>query len=485
MGKLLLEYKGIPVILNHLFENIDKLIFITVYTTGQNDYIRKDFKNLEEAIDFYPENAILKLTFVYLESEVYGSNFARNHFISLINNKLVISYNVDLIQEGFQFSVDFGSDTFYIKKIISSGTKPVAQYEIKYVRRKKNQIGTDTTYELLDSYYELIPRYEDIYLETLFMLDIMTKNVNVSSKDELEAYFLQAKFNVEKNKNFKKSHTDTDKLDTNEKSEGQLEISNLIGLDKIKLEILELKALAQFRKKRIELGLPVTPSTLHLVFTGNPGTGKTTVARMLGEIYYNIGLLASNKVIEVSRGDLVGEYVGHTAPKTQRIFESALGGILFIDEAYSLFKSGSGNDFGAEAVETLLKLMEDNRENIVVIIAGYPKELENLLTSNPGLKSRFSKTLQFPDYSKDELIQIFFKLVADYHNTLSKGAKYKIEYIIDRYYEGGYFNSNARAIRNIFEETIKRQSHRLSNKEDATQEEMTSFIDKDIPDELY
>lgn len=483
MAKLLLEYKGIPAILTHNFKKVDKTTFINVYTTGQNDYIRKDFKDLESAIDFEPENATLKITFVYLESEEDGTNYVQYQTISLTNNKLILSGIVDIIHKGFKFSVDFGLETFRLKKIKSYTTSStIAQYEISYVRRKTNKTGTGKTYDLLDSYYELFPRYEDIFLETLFMLDLMTTNFNVSSKDELEAYFLQAKFKAEKNKKPKKDKLDSD--DTSEESEEQLELSNLIGLDEIKLEIQELKALAQFRKKRLELGLPVTPSTLHLVFTGNPGTGKTTVARMLGQIYYDIGLLASSKVIEASRGDLVGQYVGHTAPKTQKIFESALGGILFIDEAYSLFKSGSGNDFGMEAVETLLKLMEDNRENIVVIIAGYPKEIEDLLNSNPGLKSRFSKTLHFADYSKDELIQIFYKLVADYHNSLSDGAKYKIEYLIEKYYEDGLFNSNARAIRNIFEETIKRQSHRLSSKEDTTQDEMTSFIDKDIPDEL-
>ncbi len=485
MAKLLLEYKGIPTILTHNFKKVDKTTFINVYSTGQNDYIRKDFKDLESAIDFAPENATLKITFVYLESEEDGTNYVQYQTLSLLNNKLILSGIVDIIHKGFKFSIDFGLDTFRLKKIKSYATSStVAQYEMSYVRRKTNKTGTGKTYDLLDSYYELFPRYEDIFLETLFMLDLMTTNFNVSSKDELEAYFLQGKFKAEKNKKPKKDKLDPDSDDTSQDSEEQLELSNLIGLDEIKLEIQELKALAQFRKKRLELGLPVTPSTLHLVFTGNPGTGKTTVARMLGQIYYDIGLLASSKVIEASRGDLVGQYVGHTAPKTQKIFESALGGILFIDEAYSLFKSGSGNDFGMEAVETLLKLMEDNRENIVVIIAGYPKEIEDLLNSNPGLKSRFSKTLHFADYTKDELIQIFYKLVSDYHNSLSDGAKYKIEYLIEKYYEDGLFNSNARAIRNIFEETIKRQSHRLSNKEDTTQDEMTSFIDKDIPDEL-
>jgi adenylate kinase family enzyme len=484
MPKLLLEYKGLPAVLNHRFKKIDKTTFITVYTTGENDYKRKDFKELEAAIDFDPGNVTLKLTFVYLESEDEGTNYVIYQSITFINNKLILSDFVDLVHKGFRFTVDFGLESFSLKKIKTSVTT-IAQpgYDISYVRRKKSKAGTGKTYELLESYYELFPRFEDIFLETLFMLDVMARNFVVASKAELEAYFLQAKLKTEKqNKKPGKDKPGTEENQTSKQSDEQIELSNLIGLDKIKLEIEELKALAQFRKKRIGLGLPVTPSTLHMVFTGNPGTGKTTVARLLGQIYYDIGLLASNKVVEVSRGDLVGQYVGHTAPKTQKVFESALGGILFIDEAYSLFKTG--NDFGNEAVETLLKLMEDNREKIVVIIAGYPREIEELLLSNPGLKSRFSKSLHFDDYSKTELTQIFHKMVADYRNKLSDGAKYKIGYLVDRYYEPGLFTSNARAVRNIFEETIKRQSNRLSKVENPTQDEITGFIDKDIPDEL-
>jgi stage V sporulation protein K len=482
MPKLLLSYKGFPTILNHTFEKIDKTTFITVYTTGNNEYLRKDFDDLEQALDFEPEATKLKLTFVYLESEREGTNYVIYNRVEFSNNKLVVGWVADLVYKGYRFVVNFGLETFKLRKTMPKATNQNSIYEINYVRRKTDKKNTDKTYELLDSFYELIPRFEDIFLETLFMLDIMSTNFNVHSKDEIEAYFLLAKQINERNNKPKRRKDEIEEGDMIEKSEDYLELSNLIGLNEIRLEIEELKALAKFRKKRLELGLPVTPSTLHMVFTGNAGTGKTTVARLLGQIYYDIGLLASNKVVEVSRGDLVGEYIGHTSPKTQKVFEEALGGILFIDEAYSLFKSG--NDFGNEAVETLMKLMEDNRENIMVIIAGYPKEINELLSSNPGLKSRFSKTLHFKDYTKQELIEIFHKMVKEYRNTLSDGAKFKIEYIIDSHYEDGFFNSNARSIRNIFEETIKRQSHRLSNKADATQEELLTFIDKDIPDDL-
>jgi len=481
MRKLLLQYKNVPAILNHRLAHIDKATFITVYTTGQYDYKRIDFDDLETALDFAPENAILKLTFIYIESKQQGRNYVIYQFISFTNNKLLVDNAVTFIREGFKFSIEFGLESFRIKKVKLNDRSSVSQvYDISYVRKKVSRAGTVKTYHFLDTYYQLFPRFEDIFLETIFMVDVLLKNPSIAAKPQLEAYFLQGKMAVEKDQ---VPQPFLQKGDTGllaQKSVEQVNLSNLIGLNKIKLEIEELTSLAQFRKKRMELGLPVSPSTLHMVFTGNPGTGKTTVARLLGQIYFDIGLLASPKVVEVSRGDLVGEYVGHTAPKTQKVFYSALGGVLFIDEAYSLFRGG--NDFGNEAVETLLKLMEDHREKIVVIIAGYPREIEELLVSNPGLKSRFSKTLHFEDYSKEELIQIFEKMVANYHNQLSEAAHYKMEYFIDRYYDSGYFKSNARVIRNIFEETIKKQSNRLSKLENATQEDMITFTDKDIPE---
>ncbi|MCW3114234.1 MAG: hypothetical protein JWR18_2630 [Segetibacter sp.] len=483
MPKLLLEYQGVPAILNHRLKKIDEINYITVYTTGENDYKRKDFKTLDEALDFKPENATLKLNFIYIKSVDNGINYVIYQSIAFFNNKLLIDNVVRLIYKGFLFTVDFGFESFNLKKVrpeVKGGARPV--YDISYIRRKTTKTATGKTFELLESYYEIFPRLEDIFLETLFMLDIMTTNFDVTNKNELEAYFLKGKLGIEKNTTTPKEKLFSEEGENSFQSDEHIELSNLIGLDKIKLEIEELKSLAQFRKKRIELRLPVTPSTLHMVFTGNPGTGKTTVARLLGQVYYDIGLLASNKVVEVSRGDLVGQYVGHTAPKTQKVFESALGGILFIDEAYSLFKAGT--DFGSEAVETLIKLMEDNRERIVVIIAGYPREIEELLSSNPGIKSRFSKSLHFDDYSKEELIQIFYKMVADYHNQLTEEAKLKIIDLVDDYYDSGFFTSNARSIRNVFEETVKRQSNRLSKIDNPTQEDIRTFVDKDIPDEL-
>lgn len=482
MAKLLIEYKGIPAIINHTFDKVDKTTFIVTYETEDNFFVRKDFKTIDAALDFEPENES-KLVFIYLTSKADDDNifYAFYKNIQFINNKFIISGSVDKLHKGFTISVDFGFDTFRIKKSRGSAVTTLPVIDIIYSRRKTIKKETKKEFELVDSFYELVPRFEDIFLETIFFFEILKKNPSVTDKSEIEAYFLQAKIRIDEKKKPSKPK-DSEVEEQPSMSEEQFNLESLIGLEKIKLEIQELKALANFRQKRLNLGLPVTPTTLHMVFTGNPGTGKTTVARLLGQIYFDIGILAENKVIEASRQDLVGEYVGQTAPKTQKLFEKALGGILFIDEAYSLFKSG--NDFGKEAVETLLKLMEDNREKLVVIIAGYPQEMENLLSSNPGLKSRFSKFLHFDDYDKEELFQIFQKMVKDYQNVLSDGAKFKIEHLIETYYDSGAFNANARAIRNIFEETTKQQSLRLTKMENPSQEEMTTFIDKDLPNTI-
>jgi len=479
MPKLLIEYKGVPAIIDHNFEKIDKTTYIVVYRADDFSYLRKDFKTIDSALDFEPENA-MKLVFIYLESLTENDlRYVIYKHIEFTNNKFKIGGQVEKTVNGFKYSVNFGLDSFKIQKTKYSNSTPI--YDLQYSRRKTIKKEAKTEFEIVESFYELIPRYEDIFLETIFLIDVLITNHQVSVKSEIEAYFLQAKVKIENKKkpNKHKPEEDADELPS---SDEFIALENLIGLDKIKLEIQELKALAIFRQKRIELELPVTPTTLHLVFTGNPGTGKTTVARLLGQIYYDIGILSENKVIEATRQDLVGEYVGHTAPKTQKLFEKAIGGILFIDEAYSLFKEG--NDFGKEAIETLLKLMEDNREKIVIIIAGYPKEIEDLLQSNPGLKSRFSKFLHFEDYSKEELFQIFIKMVSEYRNVLSEGAKYKMEHLIETYFEEGLFNSNARAIRNIFEDSIKRQSLRLSKLENPSQDEMITFIDKDLPNTI-
>lgn len=243
--------------------------------------------------------------------------------------------------------------------------------------------------------------------------------------------------------------------------ECQEELNGLIGLNEVKKEVTSLVNLIQIQRMRAEMGLVIPDISHHLVFTGNPGTGKTTVARIIGKLYHAIGILSKGHFIEVDRSGLVAGYVGQTAIKTIEVIESALGGVLFIDEAYSLY-SESGNDFGHEAIDTLLKAMEDHRDNFVVIVAGYESLMPQFINSNPGLKSRFNKYINFLDYNKDELMAIFQQLLEKNQYIIDYDAGSALsEYFTKVYtYRDSNFG-NGRVVRNIFEKVISSQANRL------------------------
>ncbi len=247
-------------------------------------------------------------------------------------------------------------------------------------------------------------------------------------------------------------------------------LDKLIGLEGVKAEIESLIALTQVRGMRRQQKLPLSSPAFHLVFTGNPGTAKTSVARILGKIYKSLGLLSSGHVVEVSRADLVGEYIGHTAPKTTAAVKRALGGVLFIDEAYSLtaYHGSSGtSDFGLEAVDTLLKLMEDHRNRFVVIAAGYPDLMQEFIRSNPGLESRFKKTITFDDYSVNDLMEIFEGMCKSYKLKLAPAVKEVVrKNCAEMKTTKGHRFANGRDVRKYFEQCVERQAMRIS-KEDG------------------
>ena len=258
------------------------------------------------------------------------------------------------------------------------------------------------------------------------------------------------------------------------------QLDELIGLDEIKKEVKSLINLVKVRRLRESHGLPNSAMSLHMVFLGNPGTGKTTVARLLGGLYAAVGALSKGQLIEVDRSGLVAGYVGQTALKTQQVIESALGGVLFIDEAYSL-SSGGENDFGREAIETLLKAMEDHRDELVVIVAGYDEPMEKFIDSNPGLESRFNKYLYFPDYNAEQLMAMFRMRCKKNGYTLTPESEKRAEALFTEMYENRGDNfGNGRDVRNRFENIVSHQADRVVTLESPTKEQLMEILPEDF-----
>ena len=259
------------------------------------------------------------------------------------------------------------------------------------------------------------------------------------------------------------------------------ELAGLVGLQTVKTEVSKLSNYLKMQQLRKQKGMMSVPVTYHCVFTGNPGTGKTTVARILAGIYRDLGVLRKGHLVETDRSGLVAEYVGQTAVKTNKLIDSALDGVLFIDEAYTLVQGGNGDSYGPEAVATLLKRMEDARNRLVVILAGYSGPMKTFIESNPGLRSRFNRYIHFEDYSADELLDIFKIIASKYDYLLDPAAELKLSKLFDHAVAGKdeHFG-NGRFVRNIFEKVMENQASRLASSIDITEDKLRTILSEDI-----
>ena len=263
----------------------------------------------------------------------------------------------------------------------------------------------------------------------------------------------------------------------------QKELDGYIGLAAVKKEVRNLIDLVKIHQLREKNGLPVQDLSLHMVFSGSPGTGKTTIARLMARIFHALGILSKGQLVEVDRSGLVAGYVGQTALKTQKAVEKALGGVLFIDEAYSLAGQDSPNDFGREAIEVLLKGMEDHRDDLIVIVAGYTDRMEQFIHANPGLESRFNKYFFFEDYDGKQLMEIFRSMCKKNGYTLSEEGEQFMEKDLQELYEERDENfGNARDVRNLFEQAVARQADRVSQLEEPTREQLMELKPEDLED---
>ena len=290
--------------------------------------------------------------------------------------------------------------------------------------------------------------------------------------------------NATKTEQIAKEEEKKDSVIVNEPLEGDPyeELDGLIGLNSVKKEVRSLANFVKLQKQREAQGLKTAKVSYHLVFYGSPGTGKTTVARIVGRIYKDLGVLKRGHTVETDRAGLCGQYVGQTGPKTDSVIMKALDGVLFIDEAYALTpEGGSGNDYGQEAVSTILKRMEDYRDRLVVIVAGYKNEMKRFIDSNPGLQSRFNRYIDFPDYSPEELVKIFKMYMKKNQYTLAEDAE---EYLLEQFENAVAHKDrnfgNARFARNVFEKSIQAQANRLGGQSGLSTRQLTELTAEDL-----
>ena len=326
-------------------------------------------------------------------------------------------------------------------------------------------------------------RKDEIILQQMDLIRSMTeRNLRSMDTDFWGAPFMEKKTEKPAEKPVEKTQAEKpaekEEIPPKESIEDLLaELDGYVGMDAIKEEVRSLINMVQVYKLRREHDLPTSDMSLHMVFSGNPGTGKTTVARIMARIYHSLDILSKGQLVEVDRSGLVAGYVGQTALKTQKVIEKAMGGVLFIDEAYAL-NGRSENDFGQEAIDTILKAMEDHRDDLVVIVAGYTDLMDKFIHSNPGLESRFNRFLLFEDYTVDEMMGIF-KMRCGKGYVLAPDAEPLVrDYIAEESADGSF--GNGRGVRNIFEHILVAQNNRLAKMDSVTRDDLMTLTADDV-----
>lgn len=319
---------------------------------------------------------------------------------------------------------------------------------------------------------DLLRRISDIADSVKYPIEV--KKLANTLKDDLIEYYGYLKIidicNQDKSEN--DSRTLTELL---------VDLNSLIGLNKVKAKVNDLIIYQKVQKMRRDNNLNSTKSTLHMAFTGNPGTGKTTVARIVSRIYKQIGLLSKGHFIEVSRTHLIAGYQGQTALKVKKVIEKAKGGVLFIDEAYSITENDNSDSYGRECLTELTKALEDYRDDLVVIVAGYTEPMNKFFESNPGLKSRFNTFIEFDDYSSEQLVEILVLMCKENDYTLSDAVKAVIKDYLDKLVSNKYCNfENGRLVRNIYDDMVMNHARRVVHITSVTREELSLITDKDF-----